>query len=78
MIPSQLKSEALVKDVKGHVGLKKEKKINKIPSECSYKDGSLDHIGGDIAQEVELSSGSRRVAGSIPPWVCRSVPEQDT
>ena len=20
---------------------------------------------------------SRRVAGSIPPWVCRSVPEQD-
>ena len=26
----------------------------------------------------ELSSGSRRVAGSIPPWACRSVPEQDT
>ena len=34
--------------------------------------------GGDVAQEVELSSGSRRVAGSIPPWACRSVPEQDT
>ena len=34
--------------------------------------------GGDVAQEVELSSGSRRVAGSIPPWTCRSVPEQDT
>ena len=33
---------------------------------------------GDVAQEVELSSGSRRVAGSIPPWACRSVPEQDT
>ena len=33
---------------------------------------------GDMAQEVELSSGSRRVAGSIPPWACRSVPEQDT
>ena len=32
----------------------------------------------DVAQEVELSSGSRRVAGSIPPWACRSVPEQDT
>ena len=32
----------------------------------------------NIAQEVELSSGSRRVTGSIPPWVCRSVPEQDT
>ena len=30
-----------------------------------------------MAQEVELSSGSRRVAGSIPPWACRSVPEQD-
>ena len=29
---------------------------------------------GDVAQEVELSSGSRRVAGSIPPWACRSVP----
>ena len=28
-------------------------------------------------QEVELSSGSRRVAGSIPPWACRSVPERD-
>ena len=26
-----------------------------------------------MAQEVELSSGSRRVAGSIPPWACRSV-----
>ena len=26
--------------------------------------------GGDIAQEVELFSGSRRVAGSIPPWAC--------
>ena len=24
-------------------------------------------IWGDTAQEVELSSGSRRVAGSIPP-----------
>ena len=36
------------------------------------------HNGGDVAQEVELSSGSRRVAGSIPPWACRSVPEQDT
>ena len=34
--------------------------------------------GGDVAQEVEQSSGSRRVAGSIPPWACRSVPEQDT
>ena len=34
--------------------------------------------GGDVAQEVELSSGSRKVAGSIPPWACRSVPEQDT
>ena len=33
---------------------------------------------GDMAQEVELSSGSRRVAGSIPPWVCWSVPEQGT
>ena len=33
---------------------------------------------GDVAQEVELSSGSRRVAGSIPPWACQSVPEQDT
>ena len=31
-----------------------------------------------MVQEVELSSGSRRVAGSIPPWVCRSVLEQDT
>ena len=28
-------------------------------------------VGGDVAQEVELSSGSRRVAGSIPPWACR-------
>ena len=36
------------------------------------------YIVGDVAQEVELSSGSRRVAGSIPPWACRSVPEQDT
>ena len=32
---------------------------------------------GGVAQEVELSSGSRRVAGSIPPWACRSVLEQD-
>ena len=37
-----------------------------------------EYWGGDVAQEVELSSGSRRVAGSIPPWACRSVPEQDT
>ena len=37
-----------------------------------------DRLRGDMAQEVELSSGSRRVAGSIPPWACRSVPEQDT
>ena len=36
------------------------------------------NLWGDVAQEVELSSGSRRVAGSIPPWACRSVPEQDT
>ena len=35
-------------------------------------------IRGDVAQEVELPSGNRRVAGSIPPWACRSVPEQDT
>ena len=41
--------------------------------------GATDSLtGGDTAQEVELSSGSRRVAGSIPPWACRSVPEQDT
>ena len=26
----------------------------------------------------QLLSGSRRVAGSIPPWACRSVLEQDT
>ena len=35
-------------------------------------------LWGDVAQEVELSSGSRRVASSIPPWACRSVPERDT
>ena len=41
-----------------------------------YNTNSLmitNYLGGDVAQEVELSSGSRRVAGSIPPWVCRSV-----
>ena len=44
----------------------------------SKKYGYLVGRCGDVAREVELSSGSRRVAGSIPPWACRSVPEQDT
>ena len=30
-----------------------------------------------MAQEVR-ASGSQKVAGSIPPWACRRVLEQDT
>ena len=45
----------------------------------TYKFVNIYTYRGDVAQEVEaVVWAGRRVAGSIPPWACRSVPEQDT
>ena len=49
-----------------------------VPSHTSFVKKVNPVNRGDVAQEVELSSGSQRVAGSIPRWACRGVPEQDT
>ena len=45
---------------------------------CDWARQEMRYLGYLLGKGEVLSSGSRRVAGSIPPWACRSVPEQDT